>query len=352
MELSEVLRRHWPAYERARGAKVLPSQRRAVAAILQCRTPALGGQRWRCAEGHEHFAFHSCNHRGCPKCGHAEAQRWIQRQQRMLLPDVPYFLATFTVPEDLRATFLGAQRLCYGLLLREAAGALADLCAGRQDFEPGMVGVLHTWSRTLAYHPHAHFVVPGGGLTPGGGWRRVKKAGFLVSTKPLARRFRARFSAALKKAAPELWKQVAPQVWRTTWVIDIQPVGSGEAAIKYLARYVYRTALGSERIVRDEGGKVAFTYRESGTGARKVMELEAGEFIRRFLQHVLPKGFQRVRYYGWLASAASARLDRLRALLDWREPELKEAEALPPPKCPCCGRPMFLVGRFERGPPG
>jgi Transposase zinc-binding domain/Putative transposase len=163
--LAAVLRRHWPVYERKYRARLLPSHRRAVAAILSCRTPALGGQLYRCDCGQQHYAYHSCNHRACPQCGHADATQWLQRQRRKLLP-VPYYLVTFTVPAQLRQVIRSNQKSLYPLLLRESAGALRDIARDHKDLgaQLGLLAVLQTWTRDLRYHPHVHCVVPGGGL--------------------------------------------------------------------------------------------------------------------------------------------------------------------------------------------
>ena len=353
ISLAEVLARHWPAYERAHGAKILPSHRRAVQAIRACRTPALGGQKWRCEDGHVHLAFHSCNHRSCPQCGYLEADAWIARHGQRLLPGVPYFLLTFTVPAQLRPLFYGQQKKLYNLLLRESAAAVQDLCAQPKYLggEAGLLAVLHTWSRPLAYHPHVHVVVPGGGLTPEGGWSRVRDPEFFLHYQALSRCFRNRFERALKQEHPQLYAQAPVRVWHRDWVVHLQAVGQGEAALKYLARYVYRTALGKERILSDQDGRIAFNYRRSSDGQLRRCELPADQFITRILQHTLPKGFQRVRYYGWLSPAAKAKLERIRTLLDWRRAEPITAKPRPECKCPECGKVMVLIGRFQRGPP-
>ncbi len=353
IELAEVLARHWPAYERAHGGTILPSHRRAVQSIRACRTPALGGQRWQCEDGHVRLAFHSCNHRSCPKCGHAEAEHWIAKQEQRLLPGIPYYLLTFTVPAQLRPLFYGQQKTLYHLLMGESAAAIQDLCAQTKYLggQAGMVSVLHTWSRPLGYHPHVHIVIPGGGLTPAGGWNRLRDPEFFLHYQALSRCFRKRFERVLKQDHPELYRQVPVGVWHCDWVVHLQAVGQGEAALKYLARYVYRTALGAERILSDQDGRIAFNYRRSTDGQIRRCELDADRFITRVLQHTLPKGFQRVRYYGWLSPAAKAKLERIRTLLDWGQPEPIEPPPLPDYKCPCCGKVMVLIGRFQRGPP-
>jgi hypothetical protein len=361
--LAEVLRRHWPAYARKFGARLLPSHRRAVAALLSCRTPALGGQRYRCACGKEHFAYHSCNHRACPQCGHADATEWLDRQRRRLLP-VPYYLVTFTVPQALRALIRSHQKVCYPRLLRESAGALQDVARDHKDLgaELGMLAVLQTWTRDLRYHPHVHCVVPGGGLSGNGlRWVRLRSAtarpvrpkqpDYFLPQRVLALRFRTRLKAALQRDHPQLLAQIPPAVWRQDWVADVQPVGRGEGALKYLAAYVYRTAFSAQRILADDGRHVTFGWRDN-QGTNRTTRLPAERFLHRYLQHVLPKGLQRVRYFGWLSPAARARFERIAALLDWRAPVLVVRAPLPPPLCPGCKKPMILIGRLPRAPPG
>jgi hypothetical protein len=354
LELAEVLARHWPAYRRRFGARMLPSQRAAVGAILSCRTPARGGQLYRCRCGHTHYAYHSCGHRACPKCGHADASAWIARQQCRLLPGVPYFLVTFTVPAELRELIRSQQRLLYGLLMRESAATLQEVAARPKHLgaQLGLLGVLHTWSRQLIYHPHVHYVVAGAGLSADGRrWQRVRSPQFFLPERVLARRFRHRLRRVLAREDPAALARVAARVWRTDWVVDVIAVGTGDGALKYLSRYVYRTALASARILADDERGVTFRFRQSEDGRWKTVTLAPAEFLRRFLQHVLPAGFQRVRHYGWLAGAARARWQQIETLLDWRRPEPPPVKPVPPPQCPQCHQPMCWVGRLARAPP-
>ena len=350
--LAEVLRRHWPAYERQFGAALLPSHRRAVQAILACRTAALGGQLYRCPDcGRDHFAYHSCHHRACPQCGHAEATDWIARQQAKLLP-VPYYLITFTVPAGLRDWLRAHQKLGYGRLLQESAGALQDVAAREKYLgaEVGCLSVLHTWGRQLQYHPHVHCVVPAGGLRADGlRWCRPPSPDFFLPQAVLAARFRTRLQAALRDAPDR--QTIPPEVWRQDWVVDVQPVGSGQSALQYLSAYVYRTALGAQRILRDEDDQVTFQYKDSHDQAWHTLTLAALEFIRRFLQHILPKGFQRVRSYGWLSPAATGRWTRIQTLLDWRAPGRLGPPARPERRCPRCGAALLWIARLARAPP-
>ena len=342
--LAELLRRH-------PGAARSPEQRRAVRAILSCRTASQGGHLYRCAPCAKlEFAYHSCHHRACPQCGALPAADWLEQRKLRLLP-VPYFLLTFTVPEELRVFFKAEPKLGYDLLFAVTSQALREVALTKLGGEAAALGVLHTWSRQLVFHPHVHYIVPGGFLSENQlRWVRLKNPNFLLPEKVLSRRTRSLFRAALQER-PELLAQVPAAVWRKEWIVNTQPVGSGEKALAYLAAYVQRTALSSQRIVKEENGRTTFKYRQSETGAWKLLTLETPEFLRRFLQHVLPAGFHRVRYFGWWSPAAKKKWDRILALLDW------SAGARPPQRppwiktCPCCGKPMQRIGQLPRGPP-
>lgn len=352
VDLASVLQRHWPAYLAAHGDAILPSHRAAVAAVLRCRTAALGGQLYACGPcGRQVRAFHSCHHRACPRCGEPETAAWRESQRARLLP-VPYFLVTFTIPEELRAVFRSRQRAAYGALFREAAATLQDVAAKARllGAELGFLGVLHTWTRQLAYHPHVHFLVPGGGLRPDGRrWIGVRSPDYFLPGARLAARFRSRLRQAMR-AEPELASAAVGPAWRKTWVVNVQPAGRGEKALDYLAAYVHRTALGSQRLLADDGRRIVVRYRDSETGEWELLRLSPDEFLRRWLQHVLPRGFVRVRHYGWLSPAAWERWEQVLRLLLWEPPERVRRPPAPLPLCPCCRRPMTLLGTFPRAP--
>lgn len=352
VSLAEVLRQYWPQYERQFGSAILPSHRRAVQAILNCRTAALGGQVYRCADCRkDHFVYHSCNHRACPQCGQADTAQWVEQQKRKLLP-VPYYLITFTVPEGLRDWLRSHQKDGYAALLKESAGTLQDV-AQRPKYlgaQLGILSVLHTWGRKLQFHPHVHCVVPAGGLRSDGlRWCRPPSPDYFLPEPVLATRFRNRLQTALRQA-PD-YATIPAAVWQQNWVVDVQPAGSGQTAIKYLAAYVHHTALGSQRILNADNDHVTFKYKDSADQQWHFLKLSATEFLRRFLQHVLPKSFQRIRYFGWLSPAAKNRWQRILALLDWKSPELIPSTPRPPPVCPTCRKPLALIGLLPRAPP-
>jgi Putative transposase/Transposase zinc-binding domain len=350
--LADLLTAHWPVYAAQFGRLIPEEQRAAVRAIRRCRTAALGGQLYRCACGREHYAYHSCNHRACPRCGRDDAAAWLAAQRTRLLP-VPYFLVTLTVPAPLREPIRAAMALWYGALLKEGAGALQDLAAQPKHLgaELGLTALLQTWTRDLRYHPHVHLLVPGGGLTADQlRWVRVKDPQFFLPQVKLAARFKGRLQAWLQAEHPELFKRVPAKVWWVKWVADVQPVGSGAAALKYLANYLCQPPLHESQIEQWDQQRVTFRYRANG-GTVKRGTVSGQEFVRRVLQHVLPKGFQRVRHYGWLGAAAQAKRERIAALLDWRAPTLLPPPPRPPPKCPGCGQVMVLIAAVARKPP-
>lgn len=298
---------------------VSPAQRRALAAITRCRTPEMGGRVYRCGQCERtDFAYHSCHHRACPRCGGARTAAWTARQTERLLP-VPYFMVTFTVPQELRPVFLREPKVMVDLLFNAAAGALQEVAAMPRHLgaQLGLIGVLHTWGRQMQHHPHVHFIVPGGGLCEDGSkWQHVKNPDWLVPGEPVAARFRHRMEEGLLAALPGEHAGIATSGWRRKWVVDLQSVGRGETAIKYLARYVSRTAISDKRIVAMDDQEVEFAYRDSQTSERKQCRLSAEEFMRRYLQHVLPAGLHRVRYFGWEHPAAHRRRRVVETLLE------------------------------------
>jgi hypothetical protein len=274
-------------------------------------------------------------------------------QSALLLP-VRYFMLTFTLPDTLNEVARRHQKFIYGIFFQAAAAALQKLAHDPKFIggQLGFFGVLQTWARDLAYHPHIHFIVAGGGLSDDGNvWRRAHGK-FLVPVKALSKIFRAKFRDALKKK-PELFAQVPPETWQKDWVVHCQPVGSGERAIKYLAPYIFRVAISNRRLLKLENGTVTFHYRDGEAKQFKITAVSAEEFIRRFLQHVLPKGFIKVRYYGLLSARQRPRLEKVKELLNVKPvttepsgaagteaPAESEARVM---RCPKCGGVMTLV---------
>jgi hypothetical protein len=347
LEVADIFRLHGPDYRAHFGNRMLPSHHRAMQDIEQCRTPSLGGQLYYCAQCNEQrFSYHSCKNRHCPKCQNEQANDWLAEQQSLLLP-VTHFLVTFTLPAELRAVARSNQTTIYNLLFRASSAALQQLAQDPRFVggRLGMVAVLHTWTRQLLYHPHVHYIVTGGGLTDHGRWRAARKD-FLVPVKALSPIFRAKFRKALKQT--ELFTQVPPRIWRKDWVVHSEAVGSGQQAFQYLAPYIFRVAISNNRLRKLHNGRVTFSYKESATDQLKHCTVTAEEFIRRFLQHVLPHRFIKVRYYGLLSPAHRQLLLTARQLLSLTTNKLKReavktTEPLAVLSCPHCGGPLTLL---------
>jgi hypothetical protein len=372
LELADIVRQYGPAYRQKYGDQLLPSHRRALRAIEQCRTEALGGQVYTCPQcDHVEYRYHSCRNRHCPKCQHAQAQAWLAQQQTFLLP-VPYFLLTFTLPAELRKLARQHQRLIYDLLFRASAAATQQLARDPRFLggQIGMVGVLHTWRRDLRYHPHVHYLVPAGGLADDSHTWRPARRNFLLPVKALSRLFRGHFQRALQKTA--YYADIPARVWTQEWVVHCKPVGSGETALRYLAPYIFRVALSNRRLVKLEHDQVTFRYTEAASGQTRFCTLPAEHFLHRFLQHVLPKGFVKVRYYGLFAPGRRQRLAALQQQLHQQLANpLPPTESCPvdttaaparpasppsadPLRCPVCGQAMqvrSLLRPSERCPP-
>ena len=315
-ELAAVFAQYGVQYRAQFGDKMPSSHRQAMHAIERCRTVALGGHVYTCqACGETQYLYHSCRNRHCPKCQHHKAQQWLEKQQDQLLP-VSYFLLTFTLPAELRSVARSDQRRIYDLLFRTSAAAVQHLAQDERfvGARMGMVGVLHTWGRNLSYHPHVHYLIPGGGVTVDQTWK-PSRANFLLPVKALSTIVRAKFRDALRKADADCFAHIPAEVWQQPWVVHCQPVGCGQHALTYLAPYIFRVAISNNRILKMADGKVSFRYRTTDTGKLRRCTLPAQEFIRRFLQHVLPKGFVKVRYFGFLSSGLRKRLAALRQRL-------------------------------------
>lgn len=364
LELAALLGEHWASYARAHRQHLCPAHHRAVRCVLACRTPAMGGRVHRCRRcRRHHYAYHSCNHRSCPKCGARGQQEWAARQEARLLP-VPYFMVTFTLPAELRPLCLAHPRILYDLMLRESAAALQDLITTRhQGAKGGFTSVLHTWGRQIQHHPHVHLIVPAIAIHPvTGRLVRPAKSDFLVHYRPLAARFRSRLHAALQQHHPDLYARLTPAQRHVlspakAWNVQLQHVGSGKTAVRYLARYVHRSAFSAGRLLGyDAAGNVRLTWTHSGTGQTAVITLTPAEVIRRWLIHILPKRLPRIRHYGFMSPAAGKTLQRIRAMLGEFAAPLTELPPPPPFACPHCGGELTFLRdiapiRIPRAPP-
>lgn len=358
MRLADILRRHWPEYVAGvGGAGKVPSPHwRAVEAVLACGTSRLGGHVHACTDcGTQHYAYHSCNHRACPRCGGQGQALWAAHQQARLLP-VPYFMVTFTVPEQLRGFFRRYERLAYTGLFAAASGAVKELFGNPKHFggQAGMIAVLHTWTRQIQFHPHVHLIVPAVALGQDGcSVVPARNPEYLLPYRALADAYRNRFLRELKAKHPQLFAGLDAQLGSMQWNVNVRSVGRGKRALRYLAAYVGKSAFNEGRLRGyDDKGRIRVEWTDSSSGQRRLMALEPSELIRRWLQHVLPKGFTRVRHYGFLSGAARKAYRRLRFLLGGGRVQIelpKEA----PLCCPHCDGPMERLRKIQpaRGPP-
>ena len=321
LELADIFRLHGPAYRQIHDLPL--HQHRLMRAIENCRTPALGGVvEWCDHCQFTHIRYRSCRNRHCPKCQGIAREHWIEDRRAELLP-VEYFHVVFTLPEQIASLAFYNKETVYGILFRATAQTLLATAAERLGLELGFFAVLHSWGQNLHFHPHLHCVVPGGGPSPDGKRWIAAPRKFLLPVKILSRRFRRFVLAALRKAHaagrlrffadlaplsdPAAFAQFLAPLHRKDWVVYAKPPFGGPAhVLEYLGRYTHRVAISNQRLIALQDGQVSFAWTDYRDSLRKVMTVPAGEFLRLFLQHALPPGFQRIRYYGFLANCHRA----------------------------------------------
>jgi Putative transposase/Transposase zinc-binding domain len=339
MQLASILDQYHDAFQAKYGARLLPSHLRAIEAIRQCRTPQAGQLLVQCTDcAHVMWRPRSCGHRSCPQCQNHETSLWLDRQRAKLLP-VEYFMATFTLPYELRSLAWDHQRLVYHLLFACAGSTLKDFGANPQNLgaDIGMTVILHTHTRRLDYHPHVHVVVPGGGVDKSKKQWKKKKSKFLFNEFALAKVFRARFLEALTKADLSVPNSVPRK-----WVVNCTRAGKGLSALKYLSRYLYRGVIGENNIVSNQDGKITFKYVEARTGHTRYRSAKGEDFLWLVLQHVLPKALRRARDYGFLHGNAKKLLSLVQLVL---QVLIQACTLRPRPffKCPMCRAPMQIL---------
>ncbi len=344
MQFASLLYQYHDALQAKYASRLLPSHLRAMDAISRCRTPEAGEMFVQCTDcGHATWRPRSCGHRSCPQCQNHEASIWLDRQQAKLLP-VEYFMATFTLPYELRFLAWDNQKLVYDLLFACVSSTLKDFGLNPKNLgaDIGMTAILHTHNRRLDHHPHIHVVVPGGGVDKARKQWKKKKSKYLFNEFALAEVFRARFLEALNKAGLS-----APNSLPRKWVVHCTHVGKGLPALKYLSRYLYRGVISEKNIVSSRNGNVTFKYVESRTGKTRYRTLKGEDFLWLVLQHVLPKGFRRVRDYGFLHGNAKKLLSLVQLVL---QVLIEACASRPRPvfKCPKCNAPMQIIA--FRGP--
>ena len=356
VEIQNIFAAHMTSYMESHCLSLV--QWKAARSIMDCRTAALGAHIDTCDNcGYTKISYNSCRNRHCPKCQTTSKEKWIDKQRQHLL-DIPYFHVVFTVPSELNPVFLGHQSALYTLLFQAASETVLELCADRKYLGaiPGITAVLHTWGQNLQFHPHVHMIVTGGGLTSEGKWRNSKKH-FFLPVRVLSAKFRGKFLALLKAQFPALNPSLLNCCYRQKWVVYCKPpVDNAGKVISYLGRYTHRVAISNERILSLKDGKVTFRWRDYAHNNQvKLMTLDAEEFIRRFLLHVLPSGFRKIRHYGLFASRDKGkRLALCRRLTNSSQPPpmlpvtalLEKIFGKDFNLCPCC-----KVGHFAREPP-
>lgn len=374
LEVADIFRAAGPAYRASQAGHLSLVQLKVMTAIENCRTAALGGHVEACEDcGHWRIAYNSCRNRHCPKCQGAAARSWLAEREADLLP-VGYFHVVFTLPAEIADIAFQNKAVIYDLLFKAASETMLTIAADPKHLGAriGITAVLHTWGSAMTHHPHVHMIVPGGGIAHGGARWISSRPAFLLPVRVLGALFRRLFLARLMALhqsgklaffghlaqladARAFRRHVAP-VRKKRWVVYAKPpFGGPEAVLAYLSRYTHRVAISNRRLLAFDGQGVTLRtkdYRRDGPERQRVMTLATSEFIRRFLAHVLPRGFHRIRHYGLLAgSARKASIARARQLLDVAPPPddtepVEPVDARPP--CPCCGGHMVIIGAFER----
>ena len=344
-----------PAYL-ARYPNLPLAHRQVISAIQHCQSGHYGHSLSQCAScGEHHRVHHSCGNRHCPQCQQHTTQQWRAHHLEKPLPG-PHFLLTFTVPETLRPFIRSHQRLAYHAMFHASSLALKRLATDERFIGtdlPGFTGVLHTWGRQLQYHPHIHYIVPGGGLSADRTTWLPSRANFFVPVKALSPIYRAIFKEDMHQAG--LLDHIDPQVWTIPWNVHSQARHHGHSAFTYLAPYVFKVAISNHRLVSLTGRTVTFTYRKVGSARLRTAHFDVMEFLRRFLQHVLPDGFMKVWHFGFLHASCALPLATIRLMIVQGQPsEGQPMRSVPsPPRvtlCPTCGAPLRVVMRLWTSP--
>jgi hypothetical protein len=359
--VAAALRQHAPEYLQRFGDRVPLGHRKVLGYIRRCGTGELGNAFYRCRScDRHHWIGRACGNRHCPNCQKQKTSAWLAKQTKKLLP-VQHFVVTFTVPRELRSLLRGNQSAGYDAIFKAGSETIRTLLSKDKNLgseKIGFFGVLHTWGRDLKdYHPHVHFVVPGGGVSKDGKrWLQVKPDR-LFHPLPAMKLYKKRFVASLKKSG--LYDQIPFGVLKKDWVVNIKPVGGGESVLKYLAPYVYRVAVSDSRIVSVDEQGVSYRVKPSGKKRYEVRRLAGQEFVRSFCQHILPSGFQKVRYYGFMSSNCKLQLERVRWLVwlwkgwtYWLGSGMFQPKVIKPsgPTCRDCGGELELIAiTNERG---
>jgi len=346
--IQQIFTDHYGQYRRRYGMS--NDQWKALNAICRCRTPYAGQHAYQCPEcGKQHIADSSCGNRHCPVCQNDKAMQWVYRQELKSLK-CKYFMSTFTLPRQLQAVARRYPEQVYRALFDESSESLKVLMKDKRFIGcdlPGFFGILHTWGRQMQYHPHIHYVIAGGGVSADGHKWLSSADNFLVHIRALSAIFKARLRKRLEKDG--LLELIPEYVWQKDWVVHCKAVGNGRNVLKYLGAYVFRVAISNARIVDYDGEKVTFKYYKVGSSRQRKCTLDALEFIRRYLQHVLPCGFMKVRHYGFLSGKCRLGIEKIRKLIAEFLVFVRETLPPEPPEkprpllCPKCASPMKWI---------
>ena len=349
--LQDLFRAHGAAYLNRFGARMPGHQQKVLWALMACRTPGNGCTCYHCeACDTSHVVPRCCGNRHCPACQQHKGYAWLARQLERQLP-TPYFMLTFTVPESLRAFLRSNQRAGYAALFEASSEAIKTLCANPRFSSadtPGFLGVLHTWGRQLQFHPHIHYLVPGGAFSSADSAWHASDEGFFLPVHALSRVYRAKFRDAIARAG--LLDQIPPDAWAVDWNVNAQAVGDAANSLAYLARYVFKVAISESRIKSVDDTHVSFTYRKVHSHRTRTMRLPIFAFMHRFLQHVLPSGFMKMRYFGFLSPNFHMPLEEIKARIELaqgfnaRPPAAIEVPRPQPLRCPRCGAKLRYRG--------
>lgn len=348
--INEIFQTYGPEYLQQYGSNMPLNHKKVINAINDCRTERYGISIYECEQcGKQHIIFRSCGNRHCPTCQNHKTRKWLEKQIKRQLPG-HHFLITFTVPKQIRRFIRSNQEKAYAALFFASSQALKRLAQDEKYIGgdlPGFFGVLHTWGRLIQYHPHIHYIVPGGAVSKQDGKWHSSRIDFYLPVKALSKVFKAKFKDEMKKA--QLLDDIPNEVWDINWNVNCQAVGSSEHSIKYLSQYVFKVAISNSRIIKVEDRKVLFKYKKPRSQRWRTSKLDVMEFMRRFLQHVLPTGFMKVRYYGFMHPGSSIKLNEISALIELAygfdiDTPNREIEPLPPITCPDCGGTLIYRG--------
>jgi len=341
--ITDIFRNHSEKYLELYGDSIPTKHIKVINSIINCRTDTYGINIYECKDcGKKHIVFRSCGNRHCPACQNHKTRQWLEKQTRRQLPG-HHFMLTFTIPEQIREFVRSNQNAAYSAMFKASSKAIKVLAKDEKYIGgdlPGFFGVLHTWGRILQYHPHIHYIMTGGALSKKDNQWHSSRVDFLLPVKALSIIFRAKFRDEMKKAG--LLHKIPDEVWNMNWNVNCQAIGNSQGGIKYLAPYVFKVAISNSRITKVENDRVYFKYKKPKSNRWRITSLDLMEFIRRYMQHVLPSGFMKVRHYGFVNPNSSISLEKISALIGLAygfnvQPPKRSRPSVLEQYCPDCG---------------